>query len=336
MSDRKTDLVVPALAVRVPAVVAGIDVGKSKLNACVVRGDAGREEHLEDLEVDHDDAGLATLLAAFAARGVTLVVLEATGGYERDVVAAAHDAGLPVAVANPAQVREFARGSGKRAKNDRVDAHQIARFGLLLRPEPRAVPDADRRLLDERAARRRQLIQVRTAERNRLEHAADAGTRKGLGRMIRVLDRELARLDGEIAAQVAAHPQWSATAALLAGVPGVGAVTAHALLADVPELGTLNRREVAALAGLAPYDHDSGRLKGRRCVSGGRGEVRSTLYMACLSAIRFNPAIRPMYRRLVDRGKRKMVAMVACMRKLLTVLNGIVKRGTPWDPGFAA
>jgi transposase len=145
----------------------------------------------------------------------------------------------------------------------------------------------------------------------------------------------VAQLDAQIAAQVAAHPQWAVTAALLSGVPGIGAVTAHALITEVPEVGSLNRREVAALAGLAPYGHDSGRLKGRRCISGGRGEVRSVLYMAMLSAIRFNPVIRPMYQRLVAKGKRKRVALVACMRKLLTTLNAMVKRGVPWNPKIA-
>jgi transposase len=310
---------------------AGVDVAKDSLAACVLSGD-----RRHDAAAPYTDEGVAALLADFTARGVRLVVCEATGGLERRLVVALLAAGLPVVVINPKQMRDFARGLGKRAKNDPVDACVIARFAQMVRPAPRALPSEQQALLNDLAARRSQLVQMRVAELNRLQQATAPRIVRGIGRLIKALDKQVKEVEGLMAEQIAADPQWTATAAILDSVPGIAVTTAHQLVAELPELGRLDRRQIAALAGLAPYDHDSGKYKGQRRIGGGRAQVRCALFMVMLSAIAKNPLIKPVYDRLVAAGKKKMVALTACMRKLLVILNAMVKNRTMWNPRLAA
>jgi transposase len=258
-------------------------------------------------------------------------VLEATGGLERRLAGALAGADVPAAVINPRQARDFAHAIGLLAKTDRADAYALARFAAAVRPEARPPAPKARAELADLAARRRQLVGLRTMELNRLHAApAEAQVRRGLQRHVRWLDKEVARLDAQVAKALAADPELAAAAQILAGVPGVGVATAATLLAEMPELGTLNRRTVAALAGLAPLNHDSGTLRGARPVWGGRAPVRCALYMACLSAVRYNDRIKTFYDRLVAGGKKRRVALVAAMRKLLTILNALLKNKTTW------
>jgi transposase len=313
-----------------PDAFAGVDVAKDSLAACVLAGD-----RRHDAAVPYTGDGVAALLADLAARGVRLVVCEATGGLERPLVAALLAARLPVVVINPKQMRDFAKGLGKRAKNDPVDACVIARFAQMVRPAPRELPTDEQALLNDLAARRRQLVQMRVAELNRLQQATAPKIVKGIERLIKTLAKQVKDVEALIAEQIAANPEWVATAAILDSVPGIAAATAHQLVAELPELGRLDRREVAALAGLAPFDHDSGKYKGQRRIGGGRAQVRCALFMVMLSAIAKNPLIKPVYDRMVAAGKRKMVALTACMRKLLVILNAMVKNRTMWNPKLA-
>jgi transposase len=319
------------------AVVCGVDLAKRTLHACVLGGDAPDDERCAlDRELPHDAAGVAALLDLCRARGVTLIVMEATGGLERRLRDAAAAAGLPVVVANPRQVRDFARADGRLAKTDPLDARVIARYGRRMRPPLRALPTAAQAELAELSARRRQLVEARTAELNRLQQATLASVRKDIGQVVKLPDRQLARLDRRIGEAVDADAALARTAAVVETATGVGRATACTLAAELPELGRLNRREVAALAGLAPRNRDSGAWRGRRCTGGGRASVRACLYMPTLSAVRFNPVIRRFYERLVAAGKTGMVAVTACMRKLLVILNSMAKHDRPWDPASAA
>jgi transposase len=258
-----------------------------------------------------------------------LVVLEATGGYERAVVAALAAAGLPVVVANPRQIRAFARAVGQLAKTDRLDAAMLARFGAQVRPTPRALPDAQAEALDALLTRRRQLIEMLTAEKNRLAAAVPA-VRRGITQHIRWLERQLDDVDGELGALIEASPLWRAQDDLLQSVPGVGPVLSRTLLGELPELGRLTHKQIAALVGVAPMARDSGTWRGRRGVTGGRAPVRTALYMAAVTAAHHNPVIRVFYRRLRAAGKPAKVALTACMRKLLTILNAMARSGEPW------
>jgi transposase len=262
------------------------------------------------------------------------VLLEATGGYEAPVVAALATAGLPVVVVNPRQVRDFAKALGHLAKTDRLDAAVLAHFADAVRPEIRPLPDEATQALAALLTRRRQLIDMRTAGRNRL---ALAPTRlaRGIRSHIDWLNRQLDQLDEELAAAIQASPVWRAKEDLLRGVPGIGPVTGRILLGELPELGTLSRKQIAALAGLAPMAKDSGRFAGTRVIAGGRAGVRCGLYMAILSAVRYNPPIRAFYQRLRQAGKAVKVAQVAAMRKLLTILNAMVRDNRTWDPAVA-
>jgi transposase len=307
---------------------AGIDVSKGHLDA-----------HLrptgEAVRVGNDEAGIAALVARLAAAGVTLVVLEATGGYEAPVAAALAAAGLPVAVVNPRQVRDFARSTGRLAKTDALDAAVLAHFADAVRPPARPLPDADAAALAALLARRRQLIEMRTAEVNRLPLAAPAIAR-GIRAHVARLDRQVRHADAELAAAVEASPVWRAKEDLLRGAPGVGPVVARTLLFELPELGALSGKRIAALAGLAPVARDSGRWSGARSIAGGRAAVRAALYQAVLSAARYNPPIRAFYRRLRAAGKAAKVAQVAAMRKLLVTLNAMVRDNRTWDPAIVA
>ena len=300
----------------------GIDVSKAELVVAVrPGGDRWRVRNAEPAL-----RGLCTRLEPLTP---TLVVLEATGGYERAVVAALAAAGLPVVVMNPRQVRDFARATGQLAKTDRIDADTLALFAERVRPTPRPLPDEASAALDALLTRRRQLVGMLGAERNRLEHALPA-VRRGICTHIRWLERRLSTVDRDLDDTIQQSPVWRAKEDLLRSVPGVGPVVSRTLIGELPELGRLNRQRIAALAGVAPLARDSGTLRGRRMVWGGRAPVRAALYMSALVATRRNPVIRAFYLRLVAAGKPKKLALVACMRKLLTILNVMMRTHTGW------
>jgi transposase len=285
---------------------AGIDVSKDRLDVQLRPG-------AEAFTVARDGQGLEQLVARLVAAGPELVVLEATGGFEITVAAALAAAGLPLAVVNPAQIRAFARAIGRLAKTDRLDAELIARFAEQVRPEPRPVLDAQARTLAELVARRRQIVEMIGMESNRRRQARSAKIVRGIERTLAALQAALAELDQEIDGQVRGSPAWRAAEDLLTSVPGIGKITARTLIAELPELGRLDRRRIAALVGVAPVNRDSGAWRGHRAIAGGRATVRTTLYMAALSATSWNPAL------------------VAAMRKLLTILNAIMRDRRPWQ-----
>jgi transposase len=285
----------------------------------------------EAFTVARDGQGLEQLVARLVAAGPELVVLEATGGFEITVAAALAAAGLPLAVVNPAQIRAFARAIGRLAKTDRLDAELIARFAEQVRPEPRPVLDAQARTLAELVARRRQIVEMIGMESNRRRQARSAKVLRGLERTLAALQAALAELDQEIDGQVRGSPAWRAAEDLLTSVPGIGKITARTLIAELPELGRLDRRRIAALVGVAPVNRDSGAWRGHRAIAGGRATVRTTLYMAALSATSWNPALRALYLRLRQRGRPAKSALVAAMRKLLTILNAIMRDRRPWQ-----
>jgi transposase len=281
--------------------------------------------------VTTSEADLAALVAQVRARAPALVVVEATGGYEMALVGLLVAAAVPVAVVNPRQVRDFAKATGQLAKTDAIDARVLALFAARVQPTPRAVPDAALQDLTALVTRRRQLVEMLGAERNRLAVARPA-LRRSVGAHIRWLERQLATLEEELATRIRATPVWREKDDLLRSVPGVGPQTARMLIAHLPELGQLSRHEIAALAGVAPLNRDSGRWRGRRTTWGGRAVVRAGLYMAALVASRHNPVLRAFYVRLVVAGKPKKVALVAVMRKLLTILNAMVHHQRAWAP----
>jgi len=304
-------------------VFVGVDVAKTELVA-------GLRPTGEVWTVSNDETGIQELLQRLRPHGPVLVVIEATGGYERGVVAALAAAGIPLVVANPRQVRDFARSTGQLAKTDRIDAQILALFAERVRPEPRPLPDEATRTLSALLARRRQILEMLTAERNRLEHAVPA-VRRDLVQHIRWLERRLRDVDHDLDRTVQSSPVWRAKENLLRSLPGVGPVTSRTLIGSLPELGSLNRKQIAALVGVAPLARDSGTLKGKRLVWGGRAPVRAALYMAALVASRRNLALRAFDARLVAAGKPKKLALTACMRKLLTILNAMVKTNSVWQ-----
>jgi len=304
------------------AVFVGIDVAKAELVMAI--RPAG-----EHWTATNDEAGIQRLLTRLREDTPALVVLEATGGYERAAVAALATAGLPLVVANPRQVRDFARATGQLAKTDQIDADTLALFAERVRPEPRALPDASAQALDALLTRRRQILGMVGAERNRLEHAVPA-VRRGIVQHIRWLERQLRDVDDDLDRTIQVSPVWRAKENLLRSVPGVGPVVSRTLIGDLPELGTMPRKQIAALVGVAPLARDSGTLRGKRLVWGGRAPVRAALYMAALVATRRNPVIREFYQRLLAAGKPKKVALTACMRKLLTILNAMLRANTVW------
>jgi len=309
------------------SVFIGIDVAKARLDVAV-RPDG------DTWQAANDANGIAALVARLDHLRPALIVLEATGGYERPVVASLAAAGLPVAVVNPRQIRDFAKATGKLAKTDTLDARVLAHFAAAVQPAPRPLPDADTQALAAILARRRQLVAMLTAEHNRL-HTAPTAIRERIGAHIVWLEEELKGTDSELAQVIAADPTWRERDALLRSVPGVGPVLATTLLAELPQLGALTRHQVAALAGVAPLNRDSGTRRGIRTVWGGRARVRGALYMAALVATRYNPVIRAFYARLCAAGKPKKVALTACMRKLLTILNALLAHHTPWNPSVS-
>jgi transposase len=274
--------------------------------------------------------GIRQFIDRLHAFPVELIVMEATGGYEKLLAAELAAARLPVVIVNPRQIRDFAKATGRLAKNDKIDAQVISHFAQAVRPQIRPLPDADAELFAELVARRRQLIELRTAESNRLPMARGKKVIRSIKHMLTTLTAQLEELDQDLDDTIHNSPLWKEKDDLLQSVAGIGPGTSRSLLAELPELGDLNRRQVAALAGLAPYDHDSGKLKGKRCISGGRAPVRNALYMAALTATRTNPVIRKLYQRLRAKGKVFKVALTACMRKLLSILNMILKTKQPW------
>jgi transposase len=301
----------------------GIDVSKHRL-------DVHARPSGESFATDYDDEGVAGLVGRLAALAPALIVLEATGGLEVRLAAALAAAGLPVAVVNPRQVRAFARAAGRLAKTDRLDAEAIARFAEAVRPPARPLPDEATRHLGALVARRRQLLEMLVAERNR-RHAADPSLHEGIDAHLRWLEEALAAIERDLGTAVRESAVWRAKEALLRSVPGVGPVSARTLLAELPGLGSLTRRQAAALVGVAPFSRDSGRMRGKRTVGGGRATLRACLYMAAVAAVRgSNPAIAGFYERLRRAGKPAKLALTACMRKLVVTLNAVLRTGTAW------
>lgn len=310
------------------SLVVGIDIAKAELAVAVHPSGAA-------WTVPHTEAGIRSLTVRLQPLTPTLVVCEATGGLETALVGALAAAGLPLVVVNPRQVRDFARATGQLAKTDTLDAAVLARFGAVVQPPVRPLPDAATQALGALVTRRRQLVDMLTAEQNRLGSAPRLLHRE-LRAPIAWLERRLRRMDSDLGAALQASPCWRTQDDLLQSVPGVGPVLAATLLAELPELGTLSRHQIAALVGVAPVARDSGAFRGRRRVWGGRAAVRAVLYLATLAAVRCNPVLRAFYQRLTGAGKLPTVALTACMRKLLTILNAMLKHQTPWAPRLAA
>ena len=306
------------------APIVGIDVSKDRLDVHVLPDG-------ESFAVDRTGAGIDRLIEKLAGWKVATIALEATGGFEKIVAAGLAGAGLPVVVVNPAQVRAFAQALGKRAKTDPIDAEVIARFAEATRPEIRALPDEDAQLLAELVARRRQIVEMIAAESQRDRRASDKRLKKSIARVKATLEKELADIDQQIDDHLRGSPLWREKEELLRSVPGIGPVVSRTLIAELPELGALDRRQIAALAGLAPWTRQSGRWKGKSFIGGGRASVRTALFMAAMVAARFNPPLKAFRDKLVQAGKSKIAALVAVARKLLTILNAILREKRPWN-----
>jgi len=302
----------------------GIDVSKSVL-------DVSAYPSGKTWQVEYSAPGITALAEELAALGPAVVVVEATGGLEISLTAALGVAGLPVAVVNPRQVRDFARATGRLAKTDKLDAQLLAQFGAMVQPPARPLPDAQHRELQAIVTRRQQLIGMLTAERNRLRRTTPR-VRHQIEVHVRWLREQLREVDRDLENFLRSSPLWQEDAKVLRSVPGVGPIVTATLIARLPELGSLNCKQVAALVGVAPFNRDSGTLRGKRAVWGGRGALRTALYMATLVATRHNPVLRAFYQRLCDAGKPKKVALIACMRKLLIILNSMIKNHRTWNP----
>jgi transposase len=306
------------------AVYVGIDVSKDRLDVHV-------RPSGQAFAVARDGEGLAGLAEQLTGLGTTMVALEATGGFETVAAGALAAAGLPVVVVNPAQVRAFAQALGKRAKTDPIDAAVIAHFVEATKPEVRPLPDEQTQLLADLIARRRQIIQMIVAEGQRERRTTVARLKRSIQRLATALGRELSEVDKDIDDSVRGSSVWRQNEDLMQSVPGIGPIIARSLLAELPELGTLDRRQIAALAGLAPWTRQSGKWKGKSFIGGGRSTVRTVLFMGALAAARYNPTLKAFRQRLIDAGKPKMVAAIAVARKLLTILNAIVRDQKPWQ-----
>ena len=305
------------------SIVVGIDVAKDRL-------DVALRPSGEVFVVERNAGGLELLVQRLKPLAPSLVVLEATGGFETVAAAALAAAGLPVVVVNPAQVRAFAKAIGQRAKTDPIDAAVIAHFAEATKPEPRPLADEATRLLADLVARRRQIVEMIGAERQR-EKRATTRIKKSIARLIKALEKELASVNSDIDDAVRGSPAWRDKEDLLASVPGIGPIIARTLIADLPELGSLDRKKIAALAGLAPFTRQSGQWQGRSFIGGGRGSVRTALFMGAMAARRHNPILKAFFGRLVAAGKPKMVALIAVARKLLTILNAVLRDQKPWQ-----
>jgi transposase len=310
------------------ATVVGIDVAKDRLDVCVRPGDVS-------FVVARSGAGIEDLVARLQELSPHIVAIEATGGFEIVVAAGLAAAALPVIVVNPAQVRAFAVALGKRAKTDPIDAAVIAHFAEATKVEPRPLPDAMTRLLADLVARRRQIVEMMAAEGQRGRRLNHKRLQNSIARLRKALEKELAELDGEIDNHMRGSPVWVEKEELLASVPGVGPIVARTLIAELPELGSLDRRKVAALVGLAPWTRQSGQWRGKSFIGGGRKSVRSVLFMAAMVAARHNPILKRFRDKLIAAGKPKLVAIIAVARKLLIILNAILRDKTPWQPKTA-
>jgi transposase len=307
------------------ATAVGIDVSKDKLDVHVLPQD-------ESFSVPRNAKGIEELAGRLKVFAPAVIGVEATGGFESVVAAGLAAEALPVVVINPAQVRAFARALGQRAKTDPIDACIIARFAEATKPAVRPLRDEDTRLLSDLVTRRAQIIQMIVAEKQREKRVTNRHLRKSLARLIKALEKEINAVDEEIDGMMRASPVWLENEELLTSVPGVAKITSRTVLAELPELGTLDRRRIASLVGYAPFTRQSGQWRGKSFIAGGRCHVRSVLFMAAMTARRCNPVLKAFYEHLIARGKPKMVAMVAVARKLLTILNAILRDKKPWQP----
>lgn len=321
----------PADRIDLPDRFVGIDVSKDRLD-CVVRAADGAEQRFA---FNNDSAGHAQLVALLRPMPIALVVLEATGGLESAIAAALAAASLPVAVVNPRQARDFAKGAGRLAKSDAIDASVLAHFAQVVRPQIRPLPDADQQALEALLARRRQLVEMRTMESNRFLGCADRDVRRDISEHLKWLEKRIKRVDAELAQAIQNSPVWRVKDELLQSIKGIGQGTALALLAGLPELGTLTGNQASALVGVAPFDDDSGKHRGKRHISGGRIAVRNALYMAALTARRHNPELKKFGDRLQQAGKSAKVVLTAVIRKLVVLANAILRSGKPYNPDFA-
>ncbi len=304
----------------------GIDVSKAQLDIAV-------RPTQDQWDCLNTNSGIARLTKRLKRLELKLIVLEATGGYEIPVTAALAAAQLPVVVINPRQARYFARSTGRLAKTDSIDAQVLAHFAEAVRPQVRPLPDERVQELASIVSRRLQIVEMLTAEKNRL-HRASPSVSRNIKRHINWLEKSLADIDDELKESIVNSPIWRQKVNVLKSTPGIGPICSMTLVAELPELGSLNRKQIAALVGVAPFNRDSGMMRGKRTIWGGRARVRAVLYMAALTASRHNPVIRPFYERLCAAGKPKKVALTACMRKLLTILNAMLRNATPWQPHF--
>lgn len=307
------------LAMNKPNRVIGVDIAKDKVDVCFLLSEKYATASQEDYEA---------LVKRIKKYKPSLVAMEATGGYEKRFFALCVDAGLPVVVLNPRQVRDYARALGKMGKTDKIDAYVIARFASDTGVEPKPLPDEKTLEWKTLLARRRQLVQMRTSEKNRLKQASSERVRKSITDVIALLDSQINEVDDDLDHAVESDPEADEIESIITSVPGLGRVVARTLLCEMPELGQVNRQEIAALAGLAPRNRDSGRRQGTRSIGGGRANVRSVLYMATMSAVRFNPRLKAHFEHLREQGKKYRVALIACMRKLLVIVNTMVKTKT--------
>jgi transposase len=304
----------------------GIDVSKGRLDVAI--GEQG-----EYWDVGNDEKGISKLVERLKVVNPALIVLESTGGLEVSAITELYAAGLAVALVNPGRVREFARSLGLLAKTDKLDARLLARFAEAVKPSATRLPDEQERHLAGLVGRRRQLLEILVAEKNRL-NSTQPSLKGNVEEHIRWLQEALAKLDKEIQEYIRQSEVWKDKSDLMRSVPGVGPVTASTLLGELPELGQLDRKKIAALVGVAPFNDDSGYRRGKRRIKGGRSSVRNVLYMAALSASKHNPVLRAFYQQMIKRGKEKKVALTACMRKLLTFLNAIIRDSVPWKPNL--
>ncbi|HEY0235470.1 MAG TPA: IS110 family transposase [Afipia sp.] len=307
------------------AIYIGIDVSKDRLDVALYP--AG-----ESFAIPRNGAGIDELIERLRAISPRLIAIEATGGFERIVAAGLAGAKLPVVVVNPAYVRSFADALGKRAKTDPIDAYVIAHYAEAAKVQRRPLPDEMTRLLADLVARRRQIVEMIAAESQRAQRVSNPRLKKSIARLRKALEKELSELDDDIGDQIRGTPVWAEKEDLLASVPGIGPVIARSLIAELPELGTLDRRQIAALVGLAPWTRQSGKWRGKSFIGGGRAKVRSALFMGAMVAARFNPQLKLFRDKLVAAGKPKLVAIIAVARKLLTILNAILRDKTPWQP----
>ena len=301
----------------------GIDVAKGSMEVAVHEG-------TEHWNYNNGEAGITKLITRMKKLSPSLIVLEATGGYEVSIAAELQSKGFPIAVVNPRHIRDFARSVGILAKTDVLDAKVIARYAATIQPTPRALPAEETKRLGSIMMRRRQIVAMRTAEKNRL-HQADPAVKERINAHITWLEQELNNLNKELKQMIESNPEWKEKSDIIQSVPGVGPNLAITILSDFPELGRLNRKQTAALSGVAPFNRDSGKMRGKRSIWGGRSVVRTAAYMSTISAIRFNPLLKPFYTHLIEAGKLRKVAMVACMRKLLCILNVMLKNHTAWN-----